>query len=193
MSRVSRQNVSFRSRATRIFPLFSSLMIVRLHRSRPDPDKPSKKGSEGDVLGRLRPAHRYDRHPLRPLRDLPVAEIPALVADDQTSFEGQPHRGRPTQHPTCQRFDGEAPTPPAYGTAVQDRPDRLETEGLFELEPLGERPVQILRLTRLALELGVEPGEIGLQETVRFFQGRNRRQPVLESGEGPLDPTLGLQ
>ncbi len=50
-----------------------------------------------------------------------------------------------------------------------------------------------------ALELGIEPREIDLQEAVRFFQGRNRcqskllDQPLMECREGPFDPPLGLR
>ena len=58
--------------------------------------------------------------------------------------------------------------------------------------------MEILRLPRLTFELGVKRRKIGLQEAVGLLQGRDRSQPqlldqpVLECGESPLDPALGL-
>ena len=83
--------------------------------------------------------------------------------DDHPAVEVQHHCGCLAQHPPRRLLDGEAPALPADDVAVEDHTNRLETEDLFQVEALGQRPVKILRLPRLALELRVELGKISLQ------------------------------
>ena len=79
-----------------------------------------------DVPGRLRSEDGGGGDALRPLHDLPIAQVSALVADDHPAVEVQHHRGRSAQHPPGRFFDGEAPSLPTDEIAVKDRPDRLE-------------------------------------------------------------------
>ena len=151
------------------------------------------------VLRGLRPEDRYGLYALLSFHDLPISKVPTLVADDHAAVKVQHHHGRTSQHPPGGLLNGEAFPLPADEVAVEDRPGRLQAEDLFELERLGQLPVKIFRPARLVLKLGVEPGEIVLQEAVCIFQSRDRGQthlldqPVLESGEGSLDPALGLR
>jgi len=103
-------------------------------------------------------------------RDLPISKVPAPVADDNPAVEVQHHNGRPPQHPLGRLLNGETFPLPADEVAVEDRPGRLQAEDLFKLERLWQLPVKIFWPSRLMLELGVEPGEIALQEAVRIFQ-----------------------
>src|SRR4030042_6691395 len=65
------------------------------------------------VLGRLRTDNRHSRDALRPLRALPVTEVPALVADDSSAVEVKHPRGWAAQHPPRRLLDGNAPNLPA--------------------------------------------------------------------------------
>lgn len=106
------------------------------------------------VLGRLRPDRRHRRDALGPLPDLPIVGIPALMADDLPALGVQHHRGWSAKHPAHRFLDDEAPAPPADDIAVEDRPDHLETEDLFQVESFGQLSMEVLGLPGLALELG---------------------------------------
>jgi len=122
-------------------------------------------------LGRLRPDRRDGRGALGPLRNLPEAEVLALVADDHPAVEVEHHRGRLAHHPPRRLLDSEAPALPTDDVTVENHANGFETEVIFQVKPFEQRLMKVLRLLRFALELRVDLGELTIQEAVGLLQG----------------------
>lgn len=135
-----------------------------------------------DVLGRLRPDDRRGQDTLRALSDLPVAQVPAFIADDHPAVEVQHHRGRTAQHPSRRLLDGKASSLPADEVAVEDRTNSLEAEDLFEQPQLLDQSV--LECGEGPLDSALGLGRVGMDELDPQLLGR-----AFELGRGLLAPT----